>query len=220
MKSKVKVIFLFWTNGLSTSHHILIVHCASSKDSFSADHSSSLHSGAFTWLRFSASLKVLVWARRCKVAKFIYRHHVADVSVFNFPMRPIFVKVPSKFFSVTNQRFWYKWIPEYLCKKTFNAMLVIPYLFNISKSKHAIVLVIEIFIVVLGSFQIMFDRFCPWREGGVVTPQIRQKFFVKNIVHKGGKGSTPLPPSLSKKIPQKIGILGPEALFLVPFNVM
>ena len=67
MKSKVKVIFLFWTNGLSTSHHILIVHCASSKDSFSADHSSSLHSGAFTWLRFSASLKVLVWARRCQI---------------------------------------------------------------------------------------------------------------------------------------------------------
>ena len=67
MKSKVKVIFLFWTNGLSTSHHILIVHCASSKDSFSADHSSSLHSGAFTWLRFSASLKVLVWARRFQI---------------------------------------------------------------------------------------------------------------------------------------------------------
>ena len=70
-------------------------------------------------------------------------------------------------------------------------MLVIPYLFDISKSKYEIVLVIEIFIVVLGSFQIMFDRFCPWRERGVVTPQIRQKFFVKNIVHKGGKGGTP-----------------------------
>ena len=167
MKSKVKVIFLFWTNGLSTSHHILIVHCASSKDSFSADHSSSLHSGAFTWLRFSASLKVLVWARRWNVAKFIYRHHVADVSVFNFPMRPIFVKVLSKVFSVTNQRFWYK----------------------ILSTKGG---------------------------GGVITPQIRQKLFVKNIVHKGGKGGTP---NSVKKIPQKIGILGPKTLFLVPFNV-
>ena len=212
MKSKVKVIFLFWTNGLSTSHHILIVHCASSKDSFSADHSSSLHSGAFTWLRFSASLKVLVWARRCQI---YLSAPCGGCLCLQFPNAANLCESSLKVFQCHKPKILIQMNTWIFVQKTFNAMLVIPYLFDISKSKYAIVLVIEIFIVVLGSFQIMFDRFCPWREGGY--PPILLKFFVKNIVHKGGKGGTP---KSVKKIPQKIGILGPKTLFLVPFNVM
>ena len=213
MKSKVKVIFLFWTNGLSTSHHILIVHCASSKDSFSADHSSSLHSGAFTWLRFSASLKVLVWARRCQI---YLSAPCGGCLCLQFPNAANLCESSLKVFQCHKPKILIQMNTWIFVQKTFNAMLVIPYLFDISKSKYAIVLVIEIFIVVLGSFQIMFDRFCPWGEGGY--PPNPPKVFRQKYCSQRGEGA--VPPSLSKKIPQKIGILGPKTLFLVPFNVM
>ena len=205
MKSKVKVIFLFWTNGLSTSHHILIVHCASSKDSFSADHSSSLHSGAFTWLRFSASLKVLVWARRFQI---YLSAPCGGCLCLQFPNAANLCESSLNVFQCHKPNILIQMNTWIFVQKTFNAMLVIPYLFDISKSKYAIVLVIEIFIVVLGSFQIMFDRFCPWSEGGWSTPKSAKSF------------SSKIPPSLSQKNPPKIGILGPKTLFLVPFNVL